>query len=72
MMLRTYPLFQQIKKSYKTIVINNKTYNVTKTLHLKPGKFRYPFHIGFGGIDEGPYKKDSIIYTKDMSIIPKL
>jgi len=70
--MRTYPLFQQIKKFYKTIVIHNKTYNVSKTLHLKPGKVRYPFHIGYGGIYEGPYKKDSIIYIKNMSNIPKL
>ena len=70
-MMITHPLFQHIKKSYKTIVVHNKTYNVTKTLHLKPGKVRYPFHIGFGGIDEGPYKKDSLIYDK-YSKIPKL
>ena len=59
-MIRTYPLFQQFKKSYKTIIFNNKKYRVSKTLKLKPGKVKYPFHISYDGIYEGPYKKDSI------------
>jgi hypothetical protein len=54
---RTTPLF---KNKTSPIV---KKFVITKTLHLKPGKVRYPFHIAYGGIDEGPYKKDSVVYT---------
>tara|TARA_Y100000389_G_C17451670_1_gene515299 strand:+ start:1464 stop:1724 length:261 start_codon:yes stop_codon:yes gene_type:complete len=36
---------------------------------LKPGRIRSPFHIAWGGIDEGIYKKDNIeIYNEECTL----
>jgi hypothetical protein len=66
-MYRTMPLFTNIiinSTINKTPPIIKK-FVVNKTLKLKSGKVRYKFNISYGGIYEGPYKKDSIPVAND-------
>ena len=61
-MNRTLPLLKNTVKIVEKQVKLKK--GNLKNFKLVPGKVRYPFNISYGGIYEGIYANDSIIYEK--------
>ena len=53
-------LLDSVKQIQPKYIENIGSKKLKGKFKLVPGKIRYPFHIAYGGIEEGIYAKDTV------------